>query len=41
MRQTGVVKPFGPHQHAKFSGSVKALNARSHGASRTRVMTMF
>src|ERR1700694_2384982 len=37
--QTGVVKPFGPHQRIARSGSDQALNTSSSGASKTRVMT--
>src|SRR5207249_7688434 len=37
--QKGVVKPCGPHQRARCSGSVQALKTRRRGASKTRVMT--
>src|SRR5688572_72315 len=33
------VKPFGPHQRARCSGCVQALNTRVRGASKTRLMT--
>src|SRR5580658_8298672 len=34
-----MVKPLGPHQRARPSGSVQALHTRLRGASKTRVMT--
>src|SRR5258708_15962091 len=34
-----LVKPFGPHQRTRCSGSVQALKTKSRGASKTRVMT--
>src|SRR5437763_13467663 len=37
--QTGLVKCFGPHHCATCFGSVHALNTRSRGASKMRVMT--
>src|SRR3990170_8559442 len=37
--QWGHVKPFGPHQLMKCSGSVQALHTSSRGASNTRSMT--
>src|SRR5258706_3778218 len=37
--QTGLVNSFGPHQRARCSGSVHALNTSSRGASKTRVIT--
>src|SRR5216110_1454841 len=39
IRQYGSVKPFGPHQRSRRSGSVHALKTSSRGASKTRVMT--
>src|ERR1700719_1569148 len=33
------VKPFGPHQCSRRSGSVSAFHTRSRGASKTRVTT--
>src|SRR2546425_9273178 len=37
--QEGVVKPCGPHQRTRRSGSVHALKTRARGASKTRSMT--
>src|SRR3990170_3849354 len=37
--QTGVVKPFGPHQRMKRSGSAQAFQTSSRGASNMRSMT--
>src|SRR5690242_15476788 len=34
-----LVKPRGPHQRARCSGSVQALNTRLRGASKRRVRT--
>src|SRR5260370_32392257 len=34
---TGLVKPCGPHQCAKWAGSVHILNTSSRGASMTRL----
>src|ERR1700677_3617613 len=38
--QTGLVKPFGPHQRIMCCGSVHSLNTSSRGASKTRVRTI-
>src|SRR5213594_3367167 len=35
----GIVKPCGPHQRTRRSGSVQALRTRRRGASKTRVRT--
>src|SRR6266496_2980680 len=37
--QEGIVKPRGPHQHTRRSGSVHALKTSARGASKTRSMT--
>src|SRR5207244_12679122 len=36
--QEGIVKPCGPHQRTRRSGSIHALKTRAHGASKTRSM---
>src|SRR6266404_4305082 len=36
--QEGIVKPCGPHQRTRRSGSVHALKTRARGASKTRSM---
>src|SRR5579871_4999160 len=38
--QTGLVKPLGPHHCASSFGSVQALNTRSRGALKTRVIVI-
>src|SRR5205809_3138535 len=37
--QEGIVKPCGPHQRTRRSGSVHALKTSARGASKTRSMT--
>src|SRR5438045_2440203 len=36
--QEGIVKPCGPHQRTRRSGSIHALKTRARGASKTRSM---
>src|SRR6202047_4882296 len=40
IRQTGEVKPFGPHHCITYFGSVHAFQTNSRGASKTRVTTI-
>src|ERR1700689_2067052 len=40
IRQTGAVKPFGPHHCITYFGSVHAFQTNSRGASKTLVTTI-
>src|ERR1700691_2913979 len=40
IRQTGAVKPFGPHHCITYFGSVHAFQTSSRGASKTLVITI-
>src|SRR3984885_5345234 len=40
IRQTGVVKPSGPHHCITYFGSVHAFQTNSRGASKTLVITI-